>query len=237
MYSSHFLLLAIPADASIFCTLKRSEGLSKTLFCNTLIFSALVESLLNSYRKYKLMRDIVFPKGNEQEFIQLAKKLGIKGLLFVYENKKDFFKDDFVENSLLVPPPKVKFTKLQGIKTVSEGSRHALECGADIAFNFEKSEFKDKMHYRESGLNQVLCRIALQQKVQIGFSFEAILSSSGQERSVLLGRMMQNLLLCQKFKVPVRLASFASKPENMRSPADVVSFFQDLGLRVKPSLE
>lgn len=183
------------------------------------------------------MQDIVFPKGNEQEFIDLAKKLGIKGLLFVYENKRDFFNDSFVENALFVPPPKVKFTKLQGIKTVSEGTRHALECGADIAFGFEHSEFKDKMHYRESGLNQVLCKIALEQKVQIGFSFETILESFGQERSILLGRMMQNLLLCQKYKVPIRLASFASKPENMRAPADILSLLQDLGLRVKPVLE
>ena len=35
------------------------------------------------------MPEIVFPKNNEKDFIQIAKKLGIKQLFFVYPFKKD----------------------------------------------------------------------------------------------------------------------------------------------------
>ena len=35
------------------------------------------------------MIDIVFPNGNEKEFISLAEKLGFKALCFVYPKKKD----------------------------------------------------------------------------------------------------------------------------------------------------
>jgi len=172
----------------------------------------------------------VFPKGNDAEFIVLAKRLGFSGLICVYEKKSEFSKDPFVENALLVRPDQVRAAKQAKILTVCQPSREALEREADIVGGFESSEGKDKTHYRESGLNQVLCRIAVENNVQVGFSAENILESVGKDRAVLLGRVTQNLLLCRKFKVKVRIASFATKPQNMRASADLVSLFRDLGL-------
>lgn len=176
------------------------------------------------------MRDIVFPKGNEAEFIVMAKRLGFLGLICVYEKKADFSKDPFVQNALLVRPDQVRSAQSAKVLTVCRASREALERGADIVFGFEVFEGKDKMHYRESGLNQVFCKIAAQKNVQVSFSAEAIIESSGQARAVLLGRMMQNFVLCRKFKARVRIASFASSPYHMRAPAELASLFRDLGL-------
>ena len=178
------------------------------------------------------MQDIVFPQGNEQDFITLAKRLGFTGLVFVYKNKSDFSKNLFARNALLVKPEAVKGAKLAKILTVCTASREALERGADIVFGFETTYGKDKTHYRESGLNQVLCRIATDQGTRIGFCAEAILEASGQARTTLLGRLMQNIFLCRKFKTPVCIASFATKPENMRAPAELVPLFKDLGMDI-----
>ena len=60
------------------------------------------------------MKDIVFPKNNEREFIELAQKLGYKELVFVYENAKDFYKKSAkisITNALLCSPKKVEACK------------------------------------------------------------------------------------------------------------------------------
>ena len=176
------------------------------------------------------MQDIVFPKGNEAEFIAMAKSLGFSGLICAYEKKSEFSKDPFVQNALLVKPESVRIAKEAGILTVCSASREALERGADIVFDFELFDGKDKMHYRESGLNQVFCKIAAQNKVKIGFSMAHVLESSGKDRAVLFGRLMQNFMLCRKFKVSVRIASFATSPYGMRAPAELLSLFKDLGM-------
>ncbi len=98
----------------------------------------------------------------------------------------------------------------------------------DIMFGFEESERKDTMHQRYSGLNNVLCELAFRNKVQIAFSFNSILNSA--QRSVLFGRMMQNISLCRKYKVKTLIGSFAKQPSEMRSAKDLQSVFITLGM-------
>ncbi len=180
------------------------------------------------------MFDIVFPKGNERDFIEMAVCLGYSGLIFVYNEKSDFFTEKSpikIVNALLVPPNKIEKAHSAGALAFCDGdARTAIERGADVVFGMEVSDDRDKTHYRRSGLNQVLCRIASENKVAIGFSFAKILSASNVERVKLMGRMMQNILLCKKFKTSVRIGSFANDPFGMRSPADLSAFFQQLGL-------
>lgn len=180
------------------------------------------------------MFDIVFPKNNERDFIEIAVRLGYSGLIFVYDEKSAFFADKSpikIVNALLVPPNKIEKAHSAGALAFCDGdARTAIERGADVVFGMEASEDRDKTHYRRSGLNQVLCRIASENKVAIGFSFNAVLSASNVERVKLMGRMMQNILLCKKFKTSVRIGSFAKDPFGMRSPGDLSAFFQQLGL-------
>jgi RNase P/RNase MRP subunit p30 len=87
---------------------------------------------------------------------------------------------------------------------------------------------KDKIHYRSSGLNQVSCKIAKENDVCIGFSFNEVLNS--ENKSLILGRMKQNVRLCRKFKVRMVLGSFAKNKFEMRNVKDLVSFGRVIGM-------
>ena len=101
----------------------------------------------------------------------------------------------------------------------------------DILVSPERNAKKDNLHFRDSGLNQVLCKIAADNKVAIGFSFSDILNS--KERNVLLGRMRQNVELCRKYKIKMVLASFARNKYEQRNPRDLESLARVLGMNEK----
>ena len=110
--------------------------------------------------------------------------------------------------------------KAKGILTLcqSEGylfDKFVLErTSVDIMFDFELLHAKDHLHYRRSGLNQVLCKIAHDNGKMIAFSFRSLLNS--KNKALLLGRMMQNVRFCRKYKVKTLLASFAKNEYEVR---------------------
>ncbi len=110
-----------------------------------------------------------------------------------------------------------------------KSNRKAVENkDIDILLHPEKNDKKDFMKSRNSGLNQVLCKIAKKNDVAIGFSFNEILKSS--RRSLLIGRMRQNIKLCRKYKVRMVFASFAKSLYEMRGAKDLFSLAQVLGM-------
>ena len=119
------------------------------------------------------------------------------------------------------------------IEAVSEEkNRKAVENKqVDILVAPERAGKKDRFTQRDSGLNHVLCALAKQNDVAIGFSFSDLLNSS--HRSMLLGRMLQNVRLCRKYKVRMVVASFAKDPKEMRSAYDLLAFGQVLGMTPK----
>ncbi len=106
-----------------------------------------------------------------------------------------------------------------------------------MLLNPEGTRTKDYLHYRSSGLNQVLCRLAIQNKVAIGISFSALRLQKGISRADRIGRVMQNIDLCRKYKTPLVLASFGKKPSD---PYTLRSLGLSLGMttdQAKASLE
>jgi len=101
----------------------------------------------------------------------------------------------------------------------------------DILLDPHLGNRKDSLHQRNSGLNHVLCILARDHTVAIGFSFSSILRS--QKRGELLGRMMQNIRLCRKYRVQMVIGSFAQTPWELRNEKDLQSFFQVLGMTGK----
>jgi len=101
----------------------------------------------------------------------------------------------------------------------------------DILVNPEKGIERDFLHSRNSGLNQVLCRLAKQNKSVIGFSFSAFLNCEGEVRAMLLGRMMQNVRLCRKYKVKIILGSFAKNEFELRNRDALLHFGIFLGMK------
>jgi len=79
-------------------------------------------------------------------------------------------------------------------------------------------------------MNQVLCKIAAKNETQIVVPIREILSLKGRERAQVLGRVMQNVRICKKYKVGVKLASFAHTPYQMKGVKELASFGTVLGM-------
>ena len=184
------------------------------------------------------MIDIVFPKDNENEFISMAKKLDYEGLIFVYSLKNfpnNVIKSDIpISYGLLVEDKDIRKAKKKSdyifVKNC-KNIRGFIECNKNVIFFDCESDFKkDFIHQRRSGLNHVICKIATKNNNKIGFSFNDLLKSEGSKRSIIFGRIKSNIKLCNKYKTPIVLGSFAYDPYEMRPKNDLISFFSTLGL-------
>ena len=111
----------------------------------------------------------------------------------------------------------------------------AEDKNTDILLVQDSGRARDKVSSRDSGLNQVICKLAYDNKIAIGFSFSEVLNS--KEKHKIIGRMMQNIRLCRKYKVKMILASFANNKWEMRAPRDLISFGIVLGMTGKEANE
>ncbi len=185
------------------------------------------------------MIDFVFPNGNEEQFILMAIKLGYDSLCLVYDHDVDINK--YKNNKIkiyygLIYNAKLKYKTRPDfiIAQSSESDRSLIEQKkANIIFGFEESSKKDKMHQRFSGLNQVLAQLMHDKGIAYGINFSTILKSGPAARSVLLGRIKQNIVLMRKYRLKTVLASLASSPYEMRSPHDLASLAVSLGMHPK----
>lgn len=187
------------------------------------------------------MIDICFPKNNEQEFIKIAERLGTKIILFVYDDANKFYKKEEnikIFNALMTSSKNVDKSRNKAdlvlVKSDGINDRFGFEkTKPDLIFCLEETQKKDFMHQRASGLNHIHARLANKNQIIIGFSFNSLLNKEGIERSRIIGRMMQNIKLCRKFKVKTCIASFAQHPFELRSLHDLQSFFITLGIHQK----
>ena len=189
--------------------------------------------------------DIVFPNRNEDEFIELAPRLGYNGLYFIYNYDKNINKYEEKIKKLqkntklklsygfIIPlkdTNKIKKTKALIFIKSSSKNRFVIEKNkANILFGLEEHAKEDFIHHRASGLNQVLCKLASKNKIIIGFSFNSILKNKKNSYKI-LGRMMQNIWLCRKYKIKTLTGSFSEQPYEMRSVYDLISLFFVLGM-------
>ncbi len=182
------------------------------------------------------MFDVVVSKDNEERFVAMAEKLGYTGLCFLYKNQKELNSKKLeslrskselnLYAGILTDEPKQFNTDLTVVKDC--GRKFFESKFGDLVINLEKQP-KDFMHHRSSGLNQVLCKLAKEKGKVITIDFSLILNSKDTERANILGRIMQNIVFARKYKFDLALASFATKPEDMRSPHDLKAFLITLG--------
>lgn len=180
------------------------------------------------------MIDFVRP-GSELPLKEMADRLGYKDLVFVYEK----LPVNAANAAVVCTPKKIRSVQDRRALAIVPGSayaREAIERGADMIVDVEDDR-KDSVHYRRSGLNQVLCRLAARKNVTVGFSFASIINAGGFDRAILLGRIRQNIMLCRKFGVKMCIASFAEDPLRMRAPADLRALFHVLGMHPAESLK
>jgi len=184
--------------------------------------------------------DIVFPDGNEKELIQMARQLGWNKLCLVYSMPRDIsvIKTDIkLFSGILIDGRDAKRYKGNADYVFVRGPdvRNVLEqrC-ADILFDLETSDRADFIHHRNSGLNQVICKLAVDRGVSLAVSISSVRKINGKQRSQFIGRTMQNIRFAKKYKIPVLIASFAKHPFEMRLRSDVIAFGRVLGMASKP---
>jgi len=169
------------------------------------------------------MIDIVIPSDNEKEFLEMAERLGIEGLCFLYDRPKDVSAFQKM-TKLQVCSATLQLSKKADLRMARgmEGLRDILEkTNVDIVFEIEDHKEKDFTHQRNSGMNHILCAIAHDRKRVVAFSANSLLTSSGKARAQIIGRMMQNVRLCRKYMVEMALASFARSPWQMRGEGEM----------------
>ena len=79
-------------------------------------------------------------------------------------------------------------------------------------------------------MNHVLCKLARDNKIAIGINFGDILKVDGEKRAVLIGRIMQNIRLCRKYKVKMVIGSFARNEYEMRAAKELFALCRAFGM-------
>lgn len=106
-----------------------------------------------------------------------------------------------------------------------ETNRKAVENqNNDILLNPHASRSKDFMHSRNCGLNQILCKIAAENDVAIGFTLDRMYEPKD------IARVKLAIRLCRKFKNKIVVFSFAKDIYSMRAVNDIYSFLQVIGM-------
>ncbi|MBU0757962.1 MAG: hypothetical protein KKF44_07870 [Nanoarchaeota archaeon] len=190
-----------------------------------------------------MFADICFPKGNEEKFIDIAVRLKTPALCFIYDAKT--FGSAGKKNPEEPEKDKKRVKIFRGKFIASKKELQRMQKGPDLIvsdlidrefveskkinlhYGFENLVLKDSMHYRRSGLNQVLARILSDKEKLYAVSFSNIVSS--KNLPTLFGRLHQNARLLKKYKCRVVAASFAREPYMMKAEKELLSVMSCLG--------
>jgi RNase P/RNase MRP subunit p30 len=110
------------------------------------------------------------------------------------------------------------------IEKLAKNKEKIIVQGKDIEFNRKILENKkvsvlilshinkkDKLKERDSGLNQVLCKLARENGITLAIDMKELVIEDKKEKAKILGRIIQNLKLIKKFKNKLEILN---KPED-----------------------
>jgi len=108
-----------------------------------------------------------------------------------------------------------------------ELNRKILEKeGIDVLL-LKQAKRKDFQKQRNSGLNQVLAKVAKKKNITIGVDLDEIILNKDQQKSEILARVKQNIKLCNKHKLKMKFIS----PSNIkRNSHDIKALGLVLGM-------
>jgi RNase P/RNase MRP subunit p30 len=106
-----------------------------------------------------------------------------------------------------------------------ELSRKVLEKEPIDTLVILQSKRKDKQKQRDSGLNQVLVKIAKKNNIKIGICLDEIIAAKPDLKTKILARVIQNIKLCSKNKVQMKFCG-----KNARNIYDKKSLGLVLGM-------
>ena len=190
--------------------------------------------------------DIVFAGRDINELIGRAKKLGYTKLVVVYNDIGELLANAVKSTEIkIIHAVLIKAeTKNKLIREIERAKKEGAlafvrarndvfnrfvmeKTKADLIFDLEYTHKKDHLHFRRSGLDQVLCKLAARNEKVIGVSLNSLLDAS--DRAMALGRIAQNIMFCRKYGVKMIFGSFARNINEMRGAKDMRSLLVTLG--------
>lgn len=91
---------------------------------------------------------------------------------------------------------------------------------------------KDFLKQRDSGLNEILCRLAKENNIKIGINISKIIRLDKLEKARVLARVRQNIFLCSKIRCKMIVLN-----NHNYGKQEVMSFFISLGGNTKQGEE
>ena len=91
----------------------------------------------------------------------------------------------------------------------------------DILLSPESHNRKDYMKQRDSGLNEIHCKLAKQNNIKIAIDLNNLKKADKKQKAILLARIKQNIKLCKRTKTQIILMPKPTKQ-------DTLSFFTTL---------
>lgn len=103
-------------------------------------------------------------------------------------------------------------------------NRKALENKNTEMLILQHKAGKDKLKQRDSGLNQVLCKLARNNNIILAINLKELAEEKDKkEKAIILSRMLQNIRLVKKYKNKFKLLNYKNKQQ-------AFSFLLSLGL-------
>ena len=160
--------------------------------------------------------DFVFPQNNEEELIGIASSFGYAAVCFCYEynaSNNNLMREKIraLKSKSNVTNLKVYSAVLCDEKTISKAKDFdfiIFKANKDLRINLEKFwrkidfvygaesvSSKDSMHNRNSGLNQILCKMLDECGIKLILSFKDIITLDNKKFAQFIGRVKQNIKL------------------------------------------
>ena len=177
--------------------------------------------------------DLVFPQGNEEHLVKMAKRLGVRHLILCYTLKNPLLKERKKEVAILAEKTlttefaimvrdqnDISRAKSFSASIVAVGRHEMFEDKrVNYLIDFEMGRRDDFIHHRNSGLNQVFIAAAKRSDKTLLVNANNLLY--GDDHAVTLGRIMQNNAFFKKYSPNVLVVSGAREPLQMRAPRDL----------------
>lgn len=128
----------------------------------------------------------------------------------------------------------IKASKNKPIIVIAQNdhfNRKILEYGKfDILLSIEKGKKQKTLRTINSGLNHVLAKIAVKNKVSIGIDMDELKNLEKEEKAERLEKIKQNIKICRKTKTKLVLLNYKDKK-------DAFAFLISIGASTKQAKE
>jgi RNase P/RNase MRP subunit p30 len=88
----------------------------------------------------------------------------------------------------------------------------------------ETIEKKDSLRQRNSGLNEVLCKIATKNNTSIGIDLNYLKKQDKKQKAIILSKIIQNISLCKRAKTNIIIFPRQLKKQELASFLSVLKF-------------